>query len=77
MDQGMTYTYQNYNWWNKGNTWTEPCAVVDSLILFGDLYELTGCEEWRTLAIASMVLHLVLSLVEARWSWTDTVLCPW
>lgn len=51
VDHGMTYTYQNYNWWNKGNTWTEPCAVVDSLMLFGDLYELTGCEECRRLAV--------------------------
>lgn len=50
-DHGMTYTYQNYNWWNKGNTWTEPCAIVDSLMLFGGLYELTGCEDCRKLAV--------------------------
>jgi len=26
---GMTYTYQNLNWWNRHDSWTEPCAVVD------------------------------------------------
>lgn len=47
---GMTYTYENYNWWHKGDTWTEPCAVVDSLILFGELYKITKDEHFRTLA---------------------------
>lgn len=48
---GMTYTYQNYNWWGKGDTWTEPCAIVDSLILYGDLYRLTGNERYRKTAV--------------------------
>lgn len=40
VEKGMTYTYQNFNWWGKGDTWTEPCAVVDSLILAGELFKL-------------------------------------
>ena len=47
---GMTLTYQNYNWWGRGNTWTEPCAVVDSLILATELYKLTGKVSYRTTA---------------------------
>ena len=27
--QGMTATYANFNWFGRGETWTEPCAVVD------------------------------------------------
>lgn len=50
IEQGMTLTYQNYNWWNKGNTWTEPCAIVDSLMLMTELYKFTGDFRYRTLA---------------------------
>lgn len=47
---GMTASYQNYNWWGKGNTWTEPCAIVDSLLLTLQLYELTADDRQLTLA---------------------------
>jgi len=47
---GMTYTYQNFNWWGRGDTWTEPCAIVDSLILALHFYELTGDDLQLTLA---------------------------
>ncbi len=44
---GMTYTYQNVNWWGRNDTWTEPCAIVDSLILACQLYLAQGKEEYR------------------------------
>ena len=47
---GMTYTCQNANWWGRYDTWTEPCAIVDSLMLALDLYHATGNQEYRTLA---------------------------
>lgn len=47
---GMTYTYQNYNWWGRRDSWTEPCAIVDSLMLAGQLYEITGNEDYRRLS---------------------------
>ncbi len=50
IQKGMTYTYQNYNWWNKGNTWTEPCAIVDSLMVMMELYKITKEKNYRTLA---------------------------
>ncbi len=46
----MTYTYENYNWWGRPDTWTEPCAVVDSLMLSCELFKLTGDSSYRTLA---------------------------
>lgn len=47
---GMTRTYQNLNWWGRPKTWTEPCAIVDSLMLSTELYKATGKEEYRTVA---------------------------
>ncbi len=38
---GMTKDYSNINWFKRPDTWTEPCCVVDSLILSGKLYEHT------------------------------------
>lgn len=48
--EGMTLTYENFNWFGREDSWTEPCAVVDSLILAIRLYRITGKEEYRTLA---------------------------
>lgn len=48
--RAMTLTYENYNWLNNPNTWTEPCAVVDSFILATELYYLTGEQDYLTLA---------------------------
>lgn len=50
MKYGMTDTYQNYNWWGREDTWTEPCAIVDSLIVMTELYKITKDEKYRTLA---------------------------
>lgn len=47
---GITATYQNLNWWGRPDSWTEPCAIVDSLMLAGELYQLTAEDYYRTLA---------------------------
>ena len=47
---GMTLTYENFNWFGREDTWTEPCAVVDSFILATELYRLTENKEYRILA---------------------------
>lgn len=47
---GMTLTYENFNWFGREDTWTEPCAVVDSFILAIELYNLTKESEYKTLA---------------------------
>ncbi len=48
--EGMTLTYENYNWFGRPDTWTEPCAVVDSFILASKLYSITSEERYKTLA---------------------------
>ena len=47
---GMDLTFQNLNWWGRPNTWTEPCAIVDSLMVAGELYTITGEERYRRMA---------------------------
>ena len=47
---GMTLTYENFNWFGREDTWTEPCAVIDSLIAALDLYDATALPQYRTLA---------------------------
>lgn len=47
---GMTYVYQNANWWGRHDSWTEPCAIVDSLMLALELYKATAEGHYRTMA---------------------------
>ncbi len=47
---GMTYTYENYNWWGRPETWTEPCGIIDSLMIALELFKITNNSEYRTLA---------------------------
>ncbi len=47
---GMDATYQNLNWWGRPNTWTEPCAIVDSLMVACELHRFTGEESYRVMA---------------------------
>ena len=50
VENGMTLTYENFNWFGREDTWTEPCAVVDSFILATELYRLTNEDDYKTLA---------------------------
>lgn len=47
---GMTLTYENFNWFGREDSWTEPCAVVDSFIIATELYKITNNEKYLTLA---------------------------
>lgn len=47
---GMDLAYKNLNWWGRPNTWSEPCAIVDSLMLADELYAATGEERYRRMA---------------------------
>lgn len=47
---GMTLTYENFNWFGREDTWTEPCAVIDSLITALYLYRSLGDETYLKLA---------------------------
>ncbi len=77
---GMTDTYQNLNWWMRPDTWTEPCAVVDSLMLALELYKATGDGSCRK--IAARIWHNGFSTLQRDngGAGTDTlVTCgsPW
>ena len=52
---GMTETYENLNWWGRPDSWTEPCAIVDSFMLAGELYKITSEEKY--LRLAARVYH--------------------
>lgn len=47
---GMTPTFQNINWWQRPDTWTEPCGIVDAIILSCELYKITRQDKYRRLA---------------------------
>ena len=72
---GMTATYQNLNWWGRPNTWTEPCAIVDSLMLALSLYKATGEPSYRTMA--ARIYHNGLATAQRAngGAGTDSVVC--
>lgn len=70
---GMSETYQNLNWWGRPDTWTEPCAIVDSFMLAGDLYRITGEEPYRTLAARIYHNGLATAQRDNGGAGTDTV----
>lgn len=49
VNSGMTMTYENFNWFGREDTWTEPCAVVDSFIVAIRLFEITKNKKYFTL----------------------------
>lgn len=44
---GMTLDYSNFNWFNKIDTWTEPCAIIDSFIVCTKLYKYTKLPKYQ------------------------------
>ncbi len=48
--RGMDAAFQNLNWWGRPDTWTEPCAIVDSLMVSGELYRITRKDKYRRCA---------------------------
>ena len=45
--EGRTLNYATFNWFGRPDTWTEPCAIVDSLGAATTLHELTGDARYR------------------------------
>lgn len=77
---GMTLTFQNLNWWGRPDTWTEPCAIVDSLMVACELYKTTKKEEYRK--TAAKIYHNGFSTLQRDngGAGTDTVITaesPW
>ena len=72
---GMSETYQNLNWWGRPDTWTEPCAIVDSFMVAGELFRFTGDSRYRTLAARIYHNGLATAQRENGGAGTDTVVC--
>lgn len=70
---GMTATYQNVNWWGRNDTWTEPCAIVDSIMLACELYLAKGEAHYRK--TAARIYHNGLATAQRAngGAGTDTV----
>ncbi|MCR5693942.1 MAG: glycoside hydrolase family 127 protein [Clostridia bacterium] len=50
---GMTENYANFNWFGHFDTWTEPCAITDSLMVATELYKIT--EDVKYLKLANRI----------------------
>ncbi|MBE6590599.1 MAG: hypothetical protein E7646_00990 [Ruminococcaceae bacterium] len=72
-DGGMTLSYQNANWWGRHDSWTEPCAIVDSLMLSCMLYKAEKKEEYRRTAARIYHNGLASSQRANGGAGTDTV----
>lgn len=46
-NEGMTENHENYNWFDRYDTWTEPCAIVDSYLLAVQLWQHTNNPAYR------------------------------
>lgn len=60
IEHGMTENYENYNWFGRFDTWTEPCAIVDSYLLATQLWQATGKSsylEWAELIYYNAICH--------------------
>lgn len=49
--RGMTLTYQNFNWFGREDSWTEPCAIVDSFMLAHMLDKRCGDTFYHDMAV--------------------------
>lgn len=46
--EARTLNHATFNWFGRPDSWTEPCAIVDSVGVAGSLHALTGDERYRT-----------------------------
>lgn len=72
---GMTYTYHNLNWWDRPDSWSEPCAIVDSLMLAVMLFKATGDETFRK--TGACIYHNAFKSMQRDngGAGTDTLVC--
>lgn len=60
--RAMTENHANYNWFSRALSWTEPCAIVDSLICAIELWRKTG--DARYLADAHEIYYNALGFAQ-------------
>jgi len=62
--KGMTEAYENYNWFGRYDTWTEPCAIVDSYLVTMQLWQATG--EQRYLDLGERIYYNAICRTQHR-----------
>ncbi|MBT2486898.1 MULTISPECIES: beta-L-arabinofuranosidase domain-containing protein [unclassified Microbacterium] len=60
--EGRTLNHATFNWFGRADSWTEPCAIVDSIGIAVSLHELTGDDRYR--ADAARIAHNGLAFAE-------------
>ena len=56
---GMTENYENYNWFERYDTWTEPCAIIDSYLVATQLWAVTRNPQYLfDISLSSMTYKL-------------------
>lgn len=71
---GITKTYQNLNWWGRPDSWTEPCGIVDSIMLALELYKISGEEGYRSFAAKAYHNGLATAQRSNGGAGTDTII---
>lgn len=55
VSRALAADYENFNWFCRGDTWTESCTVADSLIVALHMYKLRGSQ--ADLSLARRIWH--------------------
>lgn len=74
VENGMTENYENYNWFQRFDTWTEPCAIVDSYLLAVQLWQHT--RNPRYLEYAEQIYYNALCRTQRFNGGFGTDVCP-
>lgn len=73
-EHGMTETHGNYNWFNRFDTWTEPCAIVDFYMLAVQLWMKTEKSQYKE--DAELIYYNALSHSQRNNGGFGTDNCP-
>jgi Uncharacterized protein conserved in bacteria len=60
VSEGMTCCYGNLNWFGRPDSWTEPCAIVDSYIVAFELWKATldpSCRDMAEMIAVNAIGH--------------------
>lgn len=73
-EHGMTEAHGNYNWFDRFDTWTEPCAIVDSYMLVVQLWMNTENPQYKE--DAELIYYNALSHAQRNNGGFGTDNCP-
>ena len=73
-DHGMTEAHGNYNWFDRFDTWTEPCGIVDSYMLAVQLWMNTENPQYKE--DAELIYYNALSHAQRNNGGFGTDNCP-